>query len=328
MAGYKLGQKVLLSNGTVKNIEDVQLGDSIYSFDIPEIITGIDFREIESLTLNVDNIQSPEVTNLYNEEGNYLQINELGVIDENVLAYHKNDKRYQFVSTIDLVINGEYEMVKMVDGNITHEPVVSKEIVYSEESLYNITLSGPSYYVLNGYIVHNIGYACIQDCITQSSIACIQNVYNFSVGDSFSDNINVCWEVIAVGGCAENCPTANISFIGSVINTYVGCDACLGGNPNNPISYEPGMDPGVGYDIGNLNDPCCLYLISCDFIEPECTCTYQYHNQYVKVTNLTPCPNAGQVVKLDNCDDCCYFIEGVVPDCEAIADCAATVYET
>ena len=35
MAGYKLGQKVLLSNGTVKNIEDVQLGDSIYSFDIP-----------------------------------------------------------------------------------------------------------------------------------------------------------------------------------------------------------------------------------------------------------------------------------------------------
>ena len=64
MAGYKLGQKVLLSNGTVKNIEDVQLGDSIYSFDIPEIITGIDFREIESLTLNVDNIQSPEVTNL------------------------------------------------------------------------------------------------------------------------------------------------------------------------------------------------------------------------------------------------------------------------
>ena len=111
MAGYKLGQKVLLSNGAVKNIEDVQLGDSVYSFDIPEIITGIDFREIESLTLNVDNIQSPEVTNIYNDEGNYLQINGLGVIDENVLAYHKNDKRYQFVSTIDLVINGERKQV-------------------------------------------------------------------------------------------------------------------------------------------------------------------------------------------------------------------------
>jgi hypothetical protein len=278
MAGYKLGQKVLLSNGAVKNIEDVQLGDSIYSFDIPEIIAGIDFREIESLTLNVDNIQSPEVTDIYNDEGNYLQINGLGVIDENVLAYHKNDDRYQFISTIDLVVDGEYDMVKMVDGNIIHEPVVSKEIVYSEESLYNITLSGPSYYVLNGYIVHNIGYACIRDCLTQTSVACIQNVYNFSVGDAFSDNINVCWEVIAVGSCAENCSTANISFIGSVNTLFPnGCDECLGlGNTNEPTPYEPGMEPNEGYDVTDLGQPCCLYLVRCDIIEPECNCNYQY----------------------------------------------------
>jgi len=50
MAGYKLGQKVLLSNGSLKNIEDVQIGDQLFSFDIPEIVRGVDFTTLESLT--------------------------------------------------------------------------------------------------------------------------------------------------------------------------------------------------------------------------------------------------------------------------------------
>src|SRR6056300_230286 len=146
MAGYKLGQKVLLSDGSVKNIEDVQLGDQLFSFDIPEIVTGIDFSQIESLTLETENILNPEVTEIYEDSGNYLKINGLGVIDEHVLAYHNTENRYQFVSTIELVVGGDFDMVKMVNGEIIHEPVISKEIVYSDDNLYNLTLSGPSYY--------------------------------------------------------------------------------------------------------------------------------------------------------------------------------------
>lgn len=76
-------------------------------------------------------------------------------------------------------------MVRYVDGQIIHEEVESKQIVYSTEPLHSLTLSGPSYYVLDGYIVHNVGYACIIDCRTGTKIACIQNVYNLSLGDSF-----------------------------------------------------------------------------------------------------------------------------------------------
>ena len=180
MAGYKLGQKVLLSDGTLKSIENVQLGDQLFSFDIPEIVVGVDFREIESLTLNTQEVLTPEVTETYVDSGNYLQINGLGVIDENVLAYHRNENRYQFVSTIELTVGGEFDMVRYVDGQIVHEEVESKQIVYSTDSLHSLTLSGPSYYVLDGYIVHNVGYACIRDCRTGTATACIQNVYNFS----------------------------------------------------------------------------------------------------------------------------------------------------
>lgn len=230
MAGYKLGQKVLLSDGSLKNIENVQLGDQLFSFDIPEIVVGVDFREIESLTLNTQEVLTPEVTETYIDSGNYLQINGLGVIDENVLAYHRNENRYQFVSTIELTVGGEFDMVRYVDGQIVHEEVESKQIVYSTEPLHSLTLSGPSYYVLDGYIVHNVGYACIIDCRTGTKIACIQNVYNLSLGDSFVDQLNACWVVTATGSCAENCSQANVAFVGSVVQVFPGggCGGCQG----------------------------------------------------------------------------------------------------
>ena len=329
MAGYKLGQKVLLSDGTLKSIENVQLGDQLFSFDIPEIVVGVDFREIESLTLNTQEVLTPGVTETYVDSGNYLQINGLGVIDENILAYHRNENRYQFVSTIELTVGGEFDMVRYVDGQIVHEEVESKEIVYSTDSLHSLTLSGPSYYVLDGYIVHNVGYCCIRDCKTQSAVACIQNVYNFSIGSSFTDQLEACWEVIAVGSCPENCPSANISYVGSVVQTFPtgGCNSCAGAG--GPVPYGPGMPIG-DYNTMGLTDPCCAFLIPCIDIDfGNCsTCNYQYAYQYVNLTNLTPCPNAGQVVKLTGCDNCCYFIEGIVPDCEEPSNCTATVFET
>ena len=78
----------------------------------------------------VEEVLTPEVTETYVDSGNYLQINGLGVIDENVLAYHRNEDRYQFVSTIELTVGGEFDMVRYVDGQIVHEEVESKEIVY------------------------------------------------------------------------------------------------------------------------------------------------------------------------------------------------------
>ena len=40
-------------------------GDQLFSFDIPEIVVGVDFREIESLTLNTQEVLTPEVTERY-----------------------------------------------------------------------------------------------------------------------------------------------------------------------------------------------------------------------------------------------------------------------
>ena len=328
MAGYKLGQKVLLSNGSLKNIEDVQIGDQLFSFDIPEITVGVDFTTLESLTLNTQNVLYPEVSEVIQESGNYLQINGLGVIDEYVLGYHKLEQRYQFIPTMSLVVGGDYDMVRMVDGEIIHEPVVSKDIVYSTDPIYNITLGGPNYYILDGYIVHNVGYACIRDCSTGSKYACIQNVYGFGIGDVFKDNIGACWQVINIGGCAEACPMANISFIGTVVSSHVSCEECYGGDrPVDPVPYEPGLEPN-SWDYMGLGEDCCAYLIPCDTIDPGlCGCAYAYAFQYVNLT-ISPCPNAGQVVKLNSCDDCCYFIEAIIPDCEAVATCTATAYET
>ncbi len=86
MAGYKLGQKVLLSDGSQVAIENIQLGDQVLSFDIPEIVVGVDFTELQSLTLNIDDVQTPEVIDIYQHQGNYLQIHELGVIDAHQLG--------------------------------------------------------------------------------------------------------------------------------------------------------------------------------------------------------------------------------------------------
>lgn len=79
MVGYKVGQKVLLLDGTLLNIEDVQEGMSLQTIVLPNDDNVKEAKYWSSKEINGLEFTSSEVNKVSTENQDYITINELSL---------------------------------------------------------------------------------------------------------------------------------------------------------------------------------------------------------------------------------------------------------
>mgnify|MGYP000380000581 CR=1 FL=1 len=88
MVGYKVGQKVLLLDGTLLNIEDVQEGMSLQTIVLPNDGDVQEAKYWSSKEINELEFTSSEVNKVSTENQDYITINELSLRDKEILVYN------------------------------------------------------------------------------------------------------------------------------------------------------------------------------------------------------------------------------------------------
>ena len=124
MVGYKVGQKVLLLDGTLLNIEDVQEGMSLQTIVLPNDKDSKNWssKEIEGLEFT-----SSEVNKVSTENQDFITINELSLRDKEILVYNTITEEFEFKNVNDLYIGNDYKLVRITDNTILLENVYNYE---------------------------------------------------------------------------------------------------------------------------------------------------------------------------------------------------------
>ena len=299
MVGYKVGQKVLLLDGTLLNIEDVQEGMFLQTIVLPNDKDHKDSKNWSSKEIEGLEFTSSEVNKVSTENQDYITINELSLKDKEILVYNTITEEFQFKNVNDLYIGNDYKLVRITDDSILLENIYNYKQSTDEQDLISISLHGPFHYLLDGYVVHNVGTICIQNCQNTSLIACINNTNNLIAGSNgFVDGNGSCWR--AISDCFSCTPTQ--SFIGSIASIWLGssCFSCPGDSGTTPVDNN---------DIQILSAPCRFRLQKCSFVigsgcpsgEEPGLCSYPLHNQWVELNSpsIVPCPHVGSVVKVN-----------------------------
>ena len=86
MVGYKVGQKVLLLDGTLLNIEDVREGMSLQTIVLPNDDNVQEAKYWSSKEINGLEFTSSEVNKVSTENQDYITINELSLRDKEILV--------------------------------------------------------------------------------------------------------------------------------------------------------------------------------------------------------------------------------------------------
>ena len=324
MVGYKVGQKVLLLDGTLLNIEDVQEGMSLQTIVLPNDDNVKEAKYWSSKEINGLEFTSSEVNKVSTENQDYITINELSLRDKEILVYNTLNKTFEFKNVNNLYLGDDHKLVRITNESILLENIYNYEKSTNKEDLISISLHGPFNYLLDGYVVHNVGTVCIQNC-QNNLIACINNTSNLVAGQNgFVDNSGSCW--LAISDC--NSCTPDASFIGSISSPFIGnsCSNCTG---------DSGNEPPVNTTANVLSNV--VQLRRCDSYSETCPegvlapgqCSYPLDGKYVTITNINsiPLPYLGQTVKItQNLAECCYKVIGFKGTPEASADIDA-VYD-
>ena len=326
MVGYKVGQKVLLLDGTLLNIEDVQEGMSLQTIVLPNDDNVKEAKYWSSKEINGLEFTSSEVNKVSTENQDYITINELSLRDKEILVYNTLNKTFEFKNVNNLYLGDDHKLVRITNESILLENIYNYEKSTNKEDLISISLHGPFHYLLDGYVVHNVGTVCIQNC-QNNLIACINNTSNPSLvagQTGFVDNSGSCW--IAISDC--NSCTPNASFIGSISSVFIGnsCSNCTG---------DSGNEPPVNTTANVLSNV--VKLRRCDSYSETCPegtlapgeCSYPLDGKFVTITNIgvIPLPYLGQTVKItQNFAECCYKVIDFKGTPEASADIDA-VYD-
>ena len=96
MVGYKVGQKVLLLDGTLLNIEDVREGMSLQTIVLPNDGDTQDTKYWSSKKIDGLEFTSSEVNKVSTENQDYITINELSLRDKEILVYNTSNKTFEF----------------------------------------------------------------------------------------------------------------------------------------------------------------------------------------------------------------------------------------
>ena len=314
MVGYKVGQKVLLLDGTLLNIEDVQEGMSLQTIVLPNDDNVKEAKYWSSKEINELEFTSSEVNKVSTENQDYITINELSLRDKEILVYNTLNKTFEFKNVNNLYLGDDHKLVRITNESILLENIYNYEKSTNKEDLISISLHGPFHYLLDGYVVHNVGTICIQNCDNPTNIACINNTLNLAVGfNGFVDTNGSCW--IPISDCPSCTPS--VVFIGQVASGWFGtsCDNCPG---------ESGTTPPDPKDLQDVSDLCKIKLAPCSNVigsgcptgEQPGECSYPLSGLWVTVQqpSIIPCPFIGQIVTVNSAspnDSCCYIVTDV-----------------
>ena len=171
----------------------------------------------------------------------YHQVNNLRVNNEYVLTYNVSTGLYSFKNTDVLDVSSD-QLVRYVNDVLINEPITVYSASTNGDNLYYLNVEEEDYFLLNGYIVHNIDECATFRCCSDPSIIAYWDITytNFQptiVGRAYSFILGpdiTCWECISYNVPCIPPPSYNATFDVNValITEYDACEVCLGEKPS------------------------------------------------------------------------------------------------
>lgn len=155
---FVVGTDILMSNGSIKKIEDVVVGDSLKTFDIPTLDDDYDPD-----LMNTEDAWTIDSTQNFT----YTTTNVTHVGRRPVLKTIKFNNKHRCTTNHAILVkrNGIYEWLTAKDIEIgdffikfdkTEEQVLSKEVLDEMTEVVAIDCEIKDFYFANGILVHNI----------------------------------------------------------------------------------------------------------------------------------------------------------------------------
>ena len=137
MIGYKVGQKVLLLDGSLVNIENIQEGMLLQTIILPND-SADNSLEWSSKELTELTYTSSEVNKVNRQSNDFITINELSLNDKEILVYNTLDSKFEFKNVKDLYLGDDYKLVRIDGDSILLENIYSYEKSNNKEDLISI----------------------------------------------------------------------------------------------------------------------------------------------------------------------------------------------
>jgi len=170
--GYKSGQNVISATNTPTPIESVSRGDYIKTLVLPGL--GTQENSWENWTAStIDTAYQSQVYvgSVYSGNGDsiYYTINDLKVGEDPILIYNNSISAYEFQVTVN-IDPSIHSMVRLVNGSPTIEPIVIFETGTTSDVFYRLNVEDEDYFILDGYIVHNVLACAVFECCANNTI--------------------------------------------------------------------------------------------------------------------------------------------------------------
>ena len=147
------GTKISLINGSIKNIEELKIGDQIIVFNIDNIVNTQDELILQNIKLNNFNglFKTSRVKNIWtNQRNHYFIINDKLKITGDHFILVQRDNTYYWTKVDKLQLND----LLFTEQNI-FECIVSIEEINEDVKVYNIQVDTYYNYFANQYLIHN-----------------------------------------------------------------------------------------------------------------------------------------------------------------------------
>jgi hypothetical protein len=129
---FLAGTQVLMSNGSTKAIETIEVGEYVFTYD-----------EYANEYVSKQVIETYE----HEYEGEYLVVNDTLRITPNHITYINGVwERIDSAVTGDMLLSKDYSLI----------PIESIEVFETTENVYNLEIDEVHTYMAEGYLVHNV----------------------------------------------------------------------------------------------------------------------------------------------------------------------------
>ena len=156
---FSIDTPITMADGSMRNIEDVNVSDELLSLTIPTMPLDFDdedtWTDWETNTISGSEFTTSTITEIYFDwfENYYILNDRIKVTHEHPFFVKHNDK-YEFVKTVDLIIGDE--ILTDTSGSFTFESITSKELIDEELETVNLNVEPSDVYFAGGVLVHNV----------------------------------------------------------------------------------------------------------------------------------------------------------------------------
>ena len=156
---FSIDTPITMADGSLRNIEDVNISEEILSLTIPTMPLDFDDEDTwstwETNTISGSEFTTSTVNEIYFDwyENYYILNDRIKVTFEHPF-FVKHDSKYEFVKTEDLIIGDE--ILTDTSGSFTFESITSKELIEEELETVNLNVEPSDVYFAGGVLVHNV----------------------------------------------------------------------------------------------------------------------------------------------------------------------------